>query len=345
MLFAEFQRELNRRGTDAADKPTLEAEIVAELRQKLVGGRYVSAMTSSAPISAELKAWVESFLDLSLVESYGSTEDGAVLVDGRVHRPPVTDYKLADVGDLGYFHTDRPHPRGELLVKSEELFAGYYRRPEVTAVAFDEDGYYRTGDIMAEIGSGRLVYLDRRNDLVKLSPGEFVAVSRLESAFGDSPLVHQVYIYGNSARAYLVAVIVPTVEALASHHTEDLKRLIGESLQEVAKAAGLQSYELPRDFIIETAPFTTENGLLTGIGTMGRPKLRERYGDRLEQLYAGLAQGQSEEVDGLHRDGANQPAPNAMGRVAKTARDKDIPHVTRDVVVKYTANLQQRGLL
>jgi fatty acid CoA ligase FadD9 len=155
MLFAEFQRELNRRGTDAADKPTLEAEIVAELRQKLVGGRYVSAMTSSAPISAELKAWVESFLDLSLVESYGSTEDGAVLVDGRVHRPPVTDYKLADVGDLGYFHTDRPHPRGELLVKSEELFAGYYRRPEVTAVAFDEDGDYRTGDTMAEIGSGR----------------------------------------------------------------------------------------------------------------------------------------------------------------------------------------------
>jgi fatty acid CoA ligase FadD9 len=44
---------------------------------------------------------VESFLDLHLVESYGSTEDGAILVDGRVRRPPVTDYKLADVGDLG----------------------------------------------------------------------------------------------------------------------------------------------------------------------------------------------------------------------------------------------------
>jgi fatty acid CoA ligase FadD9 len=140
LLFAEFQRELNRRATDAADQATLEAEIMGELRQKVVGGRYVSAMTSSAPISAKLKAWVESFLDLHLVESYGSTEDGAILVDGRVRRPPVTDYKLADVGDLGYFHTDRPHPRGELLVKSEELFAGYYRRHEVTADVFDEDG-------------------------------------------------------------------------------------------------------------------------------------------------------------------------------------------------------------
>jgi fatty acid CoA ligase FadD9 len=162
LLFAEFQCELNREATDAADQASLEAEIMAELRQKVVGGRYVSAMTSSASISPELKAWVESFLDLHLVESYGSTEDGAILVDGRVRRPPVTDYKLADVGDLGYFHTDRPHPRGELLVKSEELFAGYYRRPEVTADVFDEDGYYRTGDIMAEIGSGQLVYLDRR---------------------------------------------------------------------------------------------------------------------------------------------------------------------------------------
>jgi hypothetical protein len=46
-----------------------------------------------------------------VVESYGSTEAGPILVDGRVRRPPVTDLKLADVPDLGYFHTDRPHPR------------------------------------------------------------------------------------------------------------------------------------------------------------------------------------------------------------------------------------------
>jgi len=53
---------------------------------------------------------------MHLVESYGSTEAGPILIDGRVRRPPVTDLKLADVPDRGYFHTDRPHPRGELLV-------------------------------------------------------------------------------------------------------------------------------------------------------------------------------------------------------------------------------------
>ena len=64
------------------------------------------------------------------------------------------DYKLVDVPELGYFHTDQPHPRGELLVKTETLFPGYYKRPEVTAEVFDPDGYYRTGDIVAEVGPG-----------------------------------------------------------------------------------------------------------------------------------------------------------------------------------------------
>ena len=99
------------------------------------------------------------------------------------------DYKLVDVPELGYFRTDQPHPRGELLVKSEQLFPGYYKRPEVTAEVFDADGYYRTGDIVAEIGPDQLAYLDRRNNVLKLSQGEFVTVSKLEAVFGDSPLV------------------------------------------------------------------------------------------------------------------------------------------------------------
>ena len=84
---------------------------MAEQRQHLLGGRFVSAMTGSAPISAETRAFVESFLDLHLVEGYGCTEAGPVFVDGQVRRPPVIDYKLADVPDLGYFGTDQPHPQ------------------------------------------------------------------------------------------------------------------------------------------------------------------------------------------------------------------------------------------
>ena len=316
MLFGEFQSELDRRSPSAADRAALVATVMAEQRQNLLGGRFVSAMTGSAPTSAETRAFVESFLDLHLVEPYGSTEAGIVSVDGQVRRPPVIDYKLADVPDLGYFHTDKPHPRGELLVKTDDLFPGYYKRPEVTAEVFDPDGYYRTGDIMAEVGPDQLVYLDRRNNVLKLSQGEFVTVSNLEAVFGDSPLVRQIYIYGNSARAYLLAVIVPTADALSRHDVASLKPLIAESLQNVAKAAGLQSYEVPRDFIIETTPFTLENGLLTGIRKLARPKLKEHYGDRLETLYAELADSQANELRALRHSGADRPVLETLSRAA-----------------------------
>jgi fatty acid CoA ligase FadD9 len=318
MLFGEFQSELDRRSVIGVDRAALEASVMAEQRQRLLGGRFVSAMTGSAPISPETRAFVESFLDLHLPEGYGCTEAGTVFVDGQVLRPPVIDYKLADVPDLGYFHTDQPHPRGELLVKTDNLFPGYYKRPEVTAEVFDPDGYYRTGDIMAEVGPDQLAYLDRRNNVQKLSQGEFVTVSKLEAAFGDSPLVRQIYVYGNSARAYLLAVVVPTTDALSRSGGDiaSLKPLIGESLKNVAKAAGLQSYEIPRDFIVETTPFTLENGLLTGIRKLVRPKLKEHYGQRLERLYTELAEGQANELRELRHSGADRPVLETLSRAA-----------------------------
>jgi fatty acid CoA ligase FadD9 len=318
MLFEEFQSELDRRSFDGADRAALEAELMVEQRQNFLGGRVVSAMTSSAPISAEMKAFVESYLDLHLAEEYGATEAGVVFVDGQVRRPPVIDYKLADVPDLGYFHTDQPHPRGELLVKTDNLFPGYYKRPEVTAELFDPDGYYRTGDVLAEVGPDQLVYLDRRNNVLKLSQGEFVTVSKLEAVFGDSPLIRQIYVYGNSARAYLLAVVVPTTDALSrgGGDVESLKPLISESLQDVAKSAGLQSYEVPRDFIVETTPFTLGNGLLTGIRKLARPKLKVHYGQRLEQLYAELAERQTRELRELRQSGADRPALETLSRAA-----------------------------
>lgn len=309
MIHQEVQSEIDRR-------PGEEVQVLAEKRASLLGDRFVSAITGSAPIAPELKAWVEDFLDMHLVEGYGSTEAGAVFVDGVVRRPPVTDYKLVDVPELGYFATDLPHPRGELLVKSTQLFPGYYKRPEVTEAMFDEDGFYRTGDIVAETAPDHLQYVDRRNNVLKLSQGEFVTVSKLEAAFGRSPVVHQIYLYGNSARPYLLAVVVPTAEAVADHDAAQLKTLIAESLQEVARGAGLQSYEIPRDFLIETTPFTLENGLLTGIRKLAWPRLKERYGSALEQLYVDLAEGQADELRALRQSGADAPVLVTITRAA-----------------------------
>ena len=316
MLFEEFQREVDRRSAEGGDRATVHAQVMADQRQNLLGGRYVAASTGSAPISPELKSWVESFIDMHLVETFGSTESVMLLVDGRVQRPPVIGYKLVDVPELGYFGTDRPFPRGELAVKSVSQFSGYYQRPQLTAEVFDPDGYYLTGDIMAEVGPDQLTYIDRRNSVVKLSQGEFVAVSKLEAVFGDSPLVRQIYIYANSARSYPLAVVAPTEDALKRHGVPSLKPLISKSLQDVAKAAGLQSYEIPRDFVIETTPFTVENGLLTDIGKPVQTRLKQRYGPRLEQLYTELAEDQANQLRTLHDGAADRPVLETVSRAA-----------------------------
>lgn len=320
MLFEEFHNRLDRAAS--------EAQLRTELREQLLGGRCVRAMTGSAPIAAEIRTWVESVLDMHLVEGYGSTEAGVILVDGQVQRPHVTDYKLVDVPELGYLGTDQPHPRGELLVKTEGLFPGYYQRPEVNAEVFDADGYYRTGDVVAEVGPDQVRYLDRRNNVVKLAQGEFVTLATLEAVFSSSPLIRQIYLYGDSTRAYLLAVVVPTGKALARWPLPELKPLITQALQDIAKSAGLQSYEIPREFLIETESFTLENGLLTGIRKLARPKLKQRYADRLNQLYAELARNRTAELHALRQSCRDIPVLETVSRAAAAILDMTASELT-----------------
>ncbi len=316
LLHEEYRRRVDRGLADGSARFAVESRVKAQLRHVVLGGRFVTAVTASASISPELKAWAGWLLELPVVEGYGSTEAGGVFFDGVVQRPPVTDYKLVDVPELGYFHTDRPYPRGELLVKSEQLFPGYYNRPEITAAVFDEDGFYRTGDIVAEPAPDRLVYVDRRNNVLKLSQGEFVTLSKLEAAFGTSALVRQIFIYGNSARSYLLAVVVPTSDALACYDSRELRSMVADSVRAVAKVKDLQSYEIPRDFLLETTPFTVENGLLTGLRKLAWPKLKERYGSELEQLYIDLADNQASELRALRHSGADALVLDTVARAA-----------------------------
>ena len=333
MIFARYQSEMDRRLAPGVDHAVLDEEVKAELREHFLGGRYMSVIVGSAPIAAEMKTFIESVIRLDLHDGYGSTEaGGGVVIDTIVRRPPVVEYKLIDVPELGYFGTDKPHSRGELLLKTTTMIPGYYKRPDINAEIFDADGFYRTGDIVAELGRDtegrdRLVYLDRRNNVLKLSQGEFVTVAKVEAALATSPALEQIFVYGSSERAYLLAVIVPTQEVLAS---ADPKAALSNSLHQVAKAAGLNSHEIPRDFIIETEPFTTANGLLTGIGKLLRPKLIAHYGDRLQQLYAELAQAEVDELVALRHEAADLPVLEAVYRAVKALLSCDPSELTPD---------------
>ncbi len=311
MFFHHYQRELDRHVLAGADPEQAAEEITTAIREQILGGRVLAVGCGSAALSPEIKMFMEAVLDQHLLIGYSSTEiaGGMIVADEHVLRPPVIDYKLLDVPELGYFTTDKPYPRGELAVKSSRFMAGYYNRPDLTATMFD-DGYYKTGDIMAEVGPDRLRYVDRRNNVIKLAQGEFVAVSRLEALYSTSPLIHQIYIYGNSERSFLLAVIVPSDDSIDSS-------TIAQSLRQIARDNQLNGYEVPRDFLIEKEPFSLTNGLLAGVGKFLRPKLKARYGDRLEQLYANIADDQLSELRALRAGGADQPVLPTVGKAVQ----------------------------
>ena len=137
---------------------------------------------------------------MPLPNDYGATEVMGVTMNNKVMRPPVIDWKLIDVPELGYFHTDKPHPRGELLVKSHTVMQGYYKNPEATASVFDADGYYKTGDVMAQVGPDEL---DLRRSPQQRAEARAGRVRRDRAARDDAspngdPLIHQAYLYGTA---------------------------------------------------------------------------------------------------------------------------------------------------
>ncbi len=318
MIYQRYQGELTARGPNAdAD------EAMADFRERLLGGRLLACAFGSAPMTAELHAFIQQCLDATIVNNYGATEVLGVTSNNRIVRPIVIDWKLIDVPELGYFGSDQPHPRGELLVKTHTLMQGYFKKPEATAAVFDEDGFYKTGDVMAQIGPDELIYVDRRNNVQKLAQGEFVAIAQLEAAFtAGHPVVHQVYLYGTSDRAFLLAVIVPDAEALEQSGVSladepAVKALLREAIQQVAHAEELNAYEVPRDFIVEPEPFTVANGLLTGIGKHKRPELKARYGARLEAMYDEIAAKQAHELHDLRSGGRDAPVLETVTRAVQ----------------------------
>ncbi|MEE3751236.1 carboxylic acid reductase [Mycobacterium intracellulare] len=314
MFFRRYRKELDQRAGDDLTAEQRDDEVKAELRQDFIGGRVVSAMCGSAPLSKQMHAFMESLLDVTVADGYGATETGGgIMRSGRIRRPPVTDYKLVDVPELGYLTTDKPYPRGELHLKASNVIPGYFKHPELSEQIFDDEGFYKTGDIMAELGPDHLMYLDRSNNVIKLSQGEFVAVSQLEATFSTSPYIRQIFLYGSSEQPFLLAVIVPNADAIGGG---DAHALIADSLQQIAADSHLHPYEIPRDFLLESERFTRDNGLLSGVGKLLRPALKARYGERLDAMYDEIEASHGNQLDELRSASRDLPTIDTVRRAA-----------------------------
>jgi fatty acid CoA ligase FadD9 len=293
MIYQHYQNEVAGKVKAGAQESTARTEVMASMRDTFLGDRLVAGIVGSAPTPPAVKQFMIDCFDIHMDEGYANTEAGTgrVTSNNRIDRDNVIDYKLRDVPELGYYSTDKPYPRGELCFKTRYQIRGYYKAPEADASLFDEDGYVCSGDIVEEQAPDYVVLIDRRKDVLKLSQGEYVAIGPLGTLFeAGSALIKQIYVYGNSSRAYVLAVVVPDETAVKTRLGSDvsdidLKNCLRNELQRVAESEDLKSFEVPRDFVIEWEPFSQENGLLSSVRKRLGPALKAKYGPQLEAIY------------------------------------------------------------
>jgi len=330
LIYQEYQRRLHATAA-SLDRIVDATRVLADMREGILGGNVRWASCTSAPVSAKLKSFMESLLGIELHELYGTTEIGGVLVDGRFLSPPVIDYRLDDVPELGYFSSDLPDARGELLIKSRSTVPGYFNRPELNREIFTDEGYYRTGDIAAVDGEGNARIIDRKNAIIKLAQGEFIALPSLEATYvAGSAAIQQAFLYGQSDQSSIVAVVVPS-EEIRTEFVDDAAAIRSRMLQELRKVAAdenLNSYEIPSAILVEFKPFSESNGLLSDHRKPVRPRLTDKYGPRLTALYEQLQSGRDELLDWLRAHGAQDDTVSTVRRAVAVSLQSDAEDIS-----------------
>lgn len=302
MIYQHFQ---GVRSTDANGDPA---------PSTFLGDRLQDLFVSSAPLLPKIKDFMARTFQVPVHHGYSSTEtaSGGLAMDGHLNRHNVLAYRLRDVPEHGYFTTDQPYPRGELCVKTRFGIRGYFNNPEATAALFDEDGYSCTGDIVEERGPNEVAIIDRRANVLKLTQGEYVAVGKLGVLFEQqSSLIHQCYVYGESHRSYLLAVVVPHEEAIRQLEypptdEAELKSRLRSEILRLAQENKLRNFEIPRDLIIADEPFSQKNGLLSSVSKYLRPAIKARYGPELDALYDAHELSRQKELETLHQKTASE---------------------------------------
>jgi long-chain acyl-CoA synthetase len=184
----------------------------------LFGGRVRKLVCGAAPISNDVMNFFKKALGIHVYECYGQTE---ISGPGTFTHPldkhstgyvggiiPSLKVRLQDCPELGYLSSDNP-PRGQVQFKGTALFKGYFKNPEKTKEAFTEDGWVNSGDVAVILPNGAIKIIDRAKNIFKLSQGEYIAPEKLENIYGEIPKIAQIFVYGDSLKHFLVAVVVP----------------------------------------------------------------------------------------------------------------------------------------
>ena len=259
--------------------------------KKLFGGRIRFIASSAAPIARNILEFFHA-ADICTLEAYGATETTAAITVNTPEKfrfgsvgwvPPGMEIKIAD--------------DGEIMVKGDMVFGGYYKDEDMTKEVLSENGWYATGDVGEMDEDGFLRITDRKKDIIVTSGGKNVAPQNIEGLLKNSKYISQALVHGDK-RKYLTALItldpaamepwakqmgLPYDNWMGFCESESVKNLI---LEEIKKTnSNLAKFETIKYFQILHEDFTIESGELTPTMKLKRKIITERYMGLLDSMY------------------------------------------------------------
>lgn len=265
--------------------------VYAKVKDRL-GGRLRLPISGGAPLGKDVAELFDA-LDVRIMEGYGLTE----CTTAATSNTPAA-YRYGTVGTALPGFELRLDEDGELLIRSDTVFAGYYKDPEATAAVLTEDGWLRSEDIATISDDGFVTITDRKKDLIVTAGGKNIAPQNLENDLKTSRFVSQAIVIGDR-RPYPTALI--TLDPVEIGKWAEEQGLDGDpgSLAADDRVRALvqgvvddvnrdrSRFEQIKRFAILPRDFEMARGELTPTLKLKRRVCLEHFADDVERLYAG----------------------------------------------------------
>jgi malonyl-CoA/methylmalonyl-CoA synthetase len=249
--------------------PTFYSRLLAEPGlDRAACSRMRLFVSGSAPLLAETHVEFEQRTGHRILERYGMTETGMLTSNplhgdrraGSVGPPlPGTEVRVVD----GDGKDCAPGENGDVLVKGDNVFAGYWQMPEKNREEFTEDGFFRTGDMGSLSSDGYLTIAGRSKDLI-ISGGYNVYPKEIELALDEIPSVQESAVVGVPHADFGEAVTAVVVPRPGTH--------VSESEIIAALKVKLANFKVPkRVYFVEELP-------RNAMGKVQKNVLREKFG-------------------------------------------------------------------
>jgi long-chain acyl-CoA synthetase len=257
-------------------KRRLADRLVFSKARARLGGRLRFGGSGAAPLSLDVLEFFHA-LGVLIVEGYGLTESAA---SATANHPD--EYRFGTVGPPVEGCEIKLDEDGEILLRSDTIFAGYYKDAAATEAALTEDGWLRTGDVGELDDAGFLKITDRKKDILITAGGKNVAPQNLENALKTSRFVSQAIVIGDR-RPYVTALITldaAEVAASGGDPEELVQELVDAVNRNHTRVEQIKRFRiLPRDLSIE-------EGELTPTLKLRRRVVQDHFAGEIDALYS-----------------------------------------------------------